>query len=90
MREKNLHDHLLAGEQAVGDELASSDGDLSVSHDCSRWEVEDCKWGMGCRNRDVAVRFVKTARSKCCRTFSSRCGLACETLGDRGASPELS
>jgi hypothetical protein len=31
---EHLHDHLLTGEQSVGDELASSDGDLRVSHNC--------------------------------------------------------
>ena len=31
-----LHDHLLAREQAVCDEFAGSQGDLSVSHDCDR------------------------------------------------------
>ena len=29
-----LHDHLLARKQSVGDELASADGDLRVSHVC--------------------------------------------------------
>jgi hypothetical protein len=40
----DLHNHLLARQQAVGNELASSDGDLSVSHDCSRWESWTAKW----------------------------------------------
>ena len=30
----DLHNHLLAGEEAVGDEFAGPDGDLRVSHDC--------------------------------------------------------
>ena len=30
--EVDLHNHLLAREQSVGDELSSSDGDLRVSH----------------------------------------------------------
>ena len=42
----NLHNHLLAGEQAVGDELASSDGDLSVGHVCSRWESGTANEGL--------------------------------------------
>ena len=29
-----LHNHLLAGQQAVGDEFAGSQGDWCVSHDC--------------------------------------------------------
>ena len=29
-----LHDHLFAREKSVGDELAGSDGDLGVGHDC--------------------------------------------------------
>lgn len=32
----NVHDHLLAGEQAIGDEFASANGDLGVSHVCGR------------------------------------------------------
>jgi hypothetical protein len=55
----NLHDHLLAGEQAVGDELASSDRDLCVGHDCSRWGSRTAK--EGCRCQVVAVRSLETA-----------------------------
>ncbi len=36
----DLHDHLLAREQAVGDELASAQCDLGFSHDCGEREGE--------------------------------------------------
>jgi hypothetical protein len=50
----DLHDHLLAGEQSVGDELASSDGDLRVSHNCGRIGIRR-KSGC-CRNGIVKLR----------------------------------
>ena len=75
--EKDLHNHLLAGEQAVGDELPSSDGDLSVGHDCSRWESWTAK--------DVGVdhgEVVERSRESSLSNLGAAIGLACEILAE--------
>lgn len=40
----NLHYHLLACQQSVGDELACADGDLGVSHDCGGLRRLNGEW----------------------------------------------
>jgi hypothetical protein len=51
-----LHDHLLAREQSVGDELAGSDGDLGVSHGCgcNVWRGGNC---LAMKSSKPAMRF---------------------------------
>lgn len=81
---RDLHNHLLAGEQAVGDELASSDRDLSVGHDCSRWKSRTAN--EGCRIQRCRGKSFDAAMKWCRRFFWVR-GLACEILG-RCTSPQ--
>ena len=73
--EEDLHNHLLARQQAVGDELASSDGDLSVSHDCSRWESRTAK-------RDVELSRLEVSRDAMtwCERPILRCALAVRAI----------
>jgi hypothetical protein len=56
-----LHDHLLAREQSVCDELAGSDGDLRVSHGCEMgwWDVDE-SWSERFKLGLDEVRFTRS------------------------------